>query len=147
MHGTLKLACRYCGTPLPEPKRGQVRKYCSSRCRKAASRASLCVTRSLPATQPPGRCDTASAPAPQPPDAPLTPPSYGWGKPGDPPLQGDDYPLEYYEDGYPKLPGCLDRGQSRGQSNVEDDNDESKYQRPPKQRHGSSSGFDEGRRP
>jgi hypothetical protein len=23
--------------------------------------------------------------------------------------QGDDYPLEYYEDGYPKLPACLDR--------------------------------------
>ena len=23
-------------------------------------------------------------------------------------LQGDDYPLEYYEDGYPKLPVCLD---------------------------------------
>ena len=22
-------------------------------------------------------------------------------------LQGDDYPLEYYEDGYPKLPACL----------------------------------------
>jgi hypothetical protein len=24
-------------------------------------------------------------------------------------LQGDDYPLEYYVDGYPKLPACLDR--------------------------------------
>ena len=24
-------------------------------------------------------------------------------------LQGDDCPLEYYEDGYPKLPACLDR--------------------------------------
>ena len=24
-------------------------------------------------------------------------------------LQGDDYPLEYHEDGYPKLPDCLDR--------------------------------------
>ena len=24
-------------------------------------------------------------------------------------LEGDDYPLEYYEDGYPKLPACLDR--------------------------------------
>jgi hypothetical protein len=24
-------------------------------------------------------------------------------------LQGDDYQLEYYEDGYPKLPACLDR--------------------------------------
>lgn len=25
-------------------------------------------------------------------------------------LQGDDYPIEYYPDGYPKLPPCLDRG-------------------------------------
>jgi hypothetical protein len=24
-------------------------------------------------------------------------------------LQGDDYPLEYYADGHPKLPTCLDR--------------------------------------
>jgi hypothetical protein len=24
-------------------------------------------------------------------------------------LQGDDYQLEYYQDGYPKLPACLDR--------------------------------------
>ena len=24
-------------------------------------------------------------------------------------LQGDNYPLEYHEDGYPKLPACLDR--------------------------------------
>jgi hypothetical protein len=24
-------------------------------------------------------------------------------------LQGDDVQVEYYEDGYPKLPACLDR--------------------------------------
>ena len=30
-----------------------------------------------------------------------------------PPLQGHDYPLEYYEDGYPKLPSCLDRRASK----------------------------------
>ena len=24
-------------------------------------------------------------------------------------LQGDDVQLEYYDDGYPKLPACLDR--------------------------------------
>ncbi|MGA7373804.1 MAG: hypothetical protein WBW37_14545, partial [Methyloceanibacter sp.] len=30
-----------------------------------------------------------------------------------PPLQGDDYPLEYYEDGYPKLPACLHRGAAK----------------------------------
>jgi len=26
-----------------------------------------------------------------------------------PPFQGDDYQLEYYPDGYPKLPDCLKR--------------------------------------
>ena len=25
------------------------------------------------------------------------------------PLHGEDYPLEYDEDGYPTLPACLDR--------------------------------------
>jgi hypothetical protein len=39
----LVLQCEQCGKPLPAPKRGRVRKYCSSRCRKAAFRASLCV--------------------------------------------------------------------------------------------------------
>ena len=24
-------------------------------------------------------------------------------------LEGDDYPLDYYPDGYPRLPACLDR--------------------------------------
>lgn len=28
-------------------------------------------------------------------------------------LQGDDYQLEYYEDGYPKLPPCLDRAEAK----------------------------------
>jgi hypothetical protein len=28
-----------------------------------------------------------------------------------PALSGDDVQLEYYEDGYPKLPACLDRRQ------------------------------------
>jgi hypothetical protein len=36
-------------------------------------------------------------------------PSYGFGNPGDPPLQGDDYLLQYDENGYPELPACLDR--------------------------------------
>ena len=31
-----------------------------------------------------------------------------------PPLQGDDYPLEYYEDGFPKLPAFLDRRAVKG---------------------------------
>jgi hypothetical protein len=32
---------------------------------------------------------------------------------GGDPLSGDDYPLEYYEDGFPKLPACLNRKAKR----------------------------------
>jgi hypothetical protein len=39
--------------------------------------------------------------------------SYGFGRPGDPPLQGDDYSLGYYPDGFPKLPPCLDRRRTK----------------------------------
>jgi hypothetical protein len=39
----------------------------------------------------------------------LGPLSYGFGRPGDAPLHGVDYLLEYYPDGFPKLPPCLDR--------------------------------------
>ena len=46
----------------------------------------------------------------------LEPLSYGFGRPGDLPLQGDDYPLEYYPDGYPKLPPCLDRRHPKQES-------------------------------
>jgi hypothetical protein len=33
-------------------------------------------------------------------------------------LQGDDYQLEYYEDGYPKLPACLDRARKPDDSEL-----------------------------
>ena len=39
-------------------------------------------------------------------------PSLGFGRPGDPRLQGDEYQLEYYEDGFPRLPDCLRRRQA-----------------------------------
>jgi hypothetical protein len=35
--------------------------------------------------------------------------SLGFGRKGAPTLKGDDFPLEYYDDGFPKLPECLDR--------------------------------------
>jgi hypothetical protein len=46
-----------------------------------------------------------------PPKLGVYPSSHGSNPDGSTPgaLQGDDYPLEYYEDGYPKLPACLDR--------------------------------------
>ena len=73
----------------------------------------LCGTALASHTTPPDfvwRSGSASS-CRQPPGAILGPqeapqaPSYGFGRP----LQGDDYPLEYYEDGYPKLPAPLDR--------------------------------------
>jgi hypothetical protein len=63
----------------------------------------------------PGRPGKPVAAAPQaPPPMPTTPkvvtpvlprPTLVWRAP----LRGDDYSLDCYEDGYPKLPDCLDR--------------------------------------
>jgi hypothetical protein len=101
--------CLNCGSPLPAPKRGQPRKYCSNRCRVAAHRESLCVTEPAPlATHQPMRY---TAPAP-PLFASEAPRSHELGSNADGSTPGalqGDYPLEYYEDGYPKLPACLDR--------------------------------------
>jgi hypothetical protein len=61
------------------------------------------------------RYPNAITPAPTPlleaPEAP----SYGFGRKGDP-LRGDNFPLEYYNDGYPKLPDCLDRRKPKQES-------------------------------
>jgi hypothetical protein len=54
------------------------------------------------------RYPNAITPAPAPLLEALGPSSYGFGRPGDPPLYGDDYSLGYYPDGFPKLPPCLD---------------------------------------
>jgi hypothetical protein len=55
------------------------------------------------------RYPNAITPAPTPLLEAPGPLSYGLGRPGDLPFQGDDYLLEYYPDGFPKLPPCLDR--------------------------------------
>jgi hypothetical protein len=101
--------CLNCGSPLPTPKRGQPRKYCSTRCRVAAHRESFCVTEPAPlATHQPMRY-TAPAPPLFAAEAPRSP-ELGSNPDGSTPgaLQGDDYPLEYDENGYPELPACLD---------------------------------------
>ena len=191
-----RAVCERCGTALPPPKRGQAQKFCSTQCRKAAFRASLCVpktekrlsdglmrsaapaaavgalearetarkivsflkrlrfigrisptqlallvprgialaelnldrgppltaadlTRALNelhiADYPQREASVSGALRREEPEAPAATllPSYGFGKVGDPPLQGDDYPLEYYDDGFPKLPACLDRRRAR----------------------------------
>ena len=103
-------ACEQCGSTMSRGR--STKRYCSPRCRKAASRAVVSVTVSVteerPLPPPLLSVTSASAPPLHAPDAPVAP-SYGFGKIGDPPLQGDDYPLEFYDDGYPKLPDCLRR--------------------------------------
>jgi hypothetical protein len=99
-----------CGTTFAKKREGQ--RYCSTLCRNAATKARARGPKSGDITAPAPSCqrsgDTAPAPAPRAPDAPLQP-SYDFGKAGDPALQGDDYPLDYYPDGYPVLPTCLRR--------------------------------------
>jgi hypothetical protein len=100
-----------CGKTFTKKRRKQ--RYCSTSCqvRDAMARHR---NRQEPITSSPPVLSTTE-PITRPP-APLLGPqkafqsaSYGFGKRGDAPLQGDDYPLEYYEDGFPKLPACLDR--------------------------------------
>src|SRR5262245_48355626 len=105
--------CDHCGEALPKPKRGQPQRFCTAKCRVAASRQSLCVTEPAPPIPVTPMRNTVPTDAPAAPE----PPSHGWGKVGDPILIGDDYPLEYYEDGFPKLPACLGRRTNRGLRN------------------------------
>ena len=99
------------------PKR-LAQRYCSTPCRKADfKRRSRAIEKrppsphatALPEKRPPrlrAPCSIAVAASEKEPP----PPVRLW---AGPPLQGDDYPLEYYEDGYPKLPACLDRRAAR----------------------------------
>jgi hypothetical protein len=176
--------CDHCGEALPAPKRGQRQKFCTARCRVAASRQSLCVTELPPVPVTPTMRNGGSSGAPaaledrqkaselvhylrrmrfigrvSPRDfallvprnialaelnlnpempvsdadlthalremrvadypsrspavaAPIRPlldvPRVDHHGPSPGALQGDDYQLEF-EDGYPKLPACLDR--------------------------------------
>jgi hypothetical protein len=93
--------------------------YCSTPCRKADFKRRDRVQRSVPEASP-----ATTLPEKRPPRL-QTPPSVSPGAPekeipfvrlwDGPPLQGDDYHLDYYEDGYPKLPACLDRRTSVNQ--------------------------------
>ena len=117
--------CQHCGDALPKrnPKaRVQVRRYCSARCRKAASRLSQ-----LKPSVTAGRCDIPpvgqSAPLdmlPRQPHAPayvspfpdpIVEGLHGSNPDGSTPgaLQGDDYPIGLDGSGYPILAACLDR--------------------------------------
>ena len=110
------IACKRpgCGQSFHRKRLGQL--YCSERCRKADFKRRTGSQRSValdaPATVLPEKRPPAPAESPA---SPATAPSRDF-TPGPTPgaLQGDDYPLEYYEDGYPKLPASLDRTSVRG---------------------------------
>lgn len=105
------VTCDHCGTAVARVRQAQ--RYCSKQCRKSGfkRRAGMqreaspaAVEKRPPATTLPEKRPPAPAAAAPTPDAASA--AIG-ATPGA--LQGDDYPLEYYEDGYPKLPACLDR--------------------------------------
>ena len=97
-------ACRRCGEAFRPKRLMQV--YCSRRCRVADA-----VARH--------RSDYKNQPLTTAPEKRLQAPGASVAAPESQPqafttnfteiLNGDDYQLEYYEDGYPKLPTCLDR--------------------------------------
>jgi hypothetical protein len=105
------IACKRCGNVVRRKRLAQ--RYCSKECRVADAVArhrglGEAITEAITET-PPAPCPTRSDyTAPSPVRRPLeTPPEVRNWEGG--PLQGDDYPLEYYEDGYPVLPDCLRR--------------------------------------
>jgi hypothetical protein len=113
--------CRQCGEELPcATKR---RRYCSDACRQAAYRnrkpqpylfhPNRRVTAKLPSLQAPIHLYDGLRPYVYP--ERVLDPRIGSKPDGSTPgaLQGDDYALEYYDDGYPKLSACLDRRSHR----------------------------------
>jgi hypothetical protein len=101
-----------CGTEFIKKRARQ--RYCSTKCRvgDAVGRHRSpreAITTTLQVSQPRRsdyRASTGFLEAPEPPSEAI---SYGWGEAGDPILRGDEYQLEYYADGYPKLPDILKR--------------------------------------
>ena len=94
--------------------RREAQRHCSTECRvkRAMETYRRSDNKKPEATEAPRSDNTAASEAP----APLSDgPTMVWPErnftqgPTPGALQGDDYPLEYYEDGYPKLPACLDR--------------------------------------
>src|SRR5262245_11583737 len=100
-----------CGERFTPKREGQ--KHCSTRCRDLTKkRLKRSGDKALTLTPGPRSGDKGSTSLPT---GLGDGPTMVWPERDDKPwptpgaLQGDDYPLEYYEDGYPKLPACLDR--------------------------------------
>ena len=114
--------CCHCGDGLPCATRR--RHYCSDACRQAAYRnrkpqpylthPKHRVTANLPSVQAPIPHYEGLQPYVYP--ERVLDPRIGSNPDGSTPgaIQGD-YPLEYYEDGLPKLPACLDRRKPMGE--------------------------------
>jgi hypothetical protein len=123
----LNQTCQSCGDQFTPARAWQ--RFCSPACQERAKkrrlRAENAGTNPDPVHKPAECRDTApsalpAAPRPAVADS-QTPQSYGWDpSESDPPLtpspldgrlvlSGHDYELEYYDDGFPKIPACLDR--------------------------------------
>src|SRR5262249_13353173 len=109
--GLIRFCARECCAVEFMPKRPWQR-YCTAKCQNSDKvgrhRHKNAVTSKLGVSRARKCSYRAPAPFPAPLNAPSTS-SWSWARQGDPPLKGDDYPLEYFADGYPKLPPCLDR--------------------------------------
>ena len=103
--------CKRCSAEFTPVRVAQV--YCSSRCRDAAKKhRKRSGDRTSPLISVARSGDTPLSDAPTGLSAGSTvvwPTTYDFGGPTPGALQGDDYPLEYHDDGYPKIPACLDR--------------------------------------
>jgi len=105
-----------CGATF-RPKR-QAQRHCCSQCRVKDAMARYRSDNKNPdPTRIPRSDNTPASEAPTPFSNgstmvwPESPSMRGLNPDGSTPgaLQGDDYGLDYFEDGYPKLPACLDR--------------------------------------
>ena len=112
--------CTRCGETVKRKREAQV--YCSRLCSDAAKKQRKRQRR----TQRSGDAGVIPIPVPRSGGSPATGLPTGSEMPSGEqteykpqkhweggPLEGDDYPLEYYPDGYPKLPSCLDRRKAR----------------------------------
>jgi hypothetical protein len=112
---TVPMKCSACDSVF-QPKR-KCQRYCSPECqnnhgmKRYRHRTSIrkCHNATSPVPRYPNAITKGSSAILDGPKGQETEISYGWGRAGDPPLQGDDFALEYYPDGYPKLPECLRR--------------------------------------
>jgi hypothetical protein len=91
---------------------------CSNRDAQRRARGTKCADRH-PAVSRFHKCADTAPSKPSAAPGPNVVKSYGWGEPGDPPLLGDGYELQYYPDGYPVIPACLDRRASKDEKEAQ----------------------------